>query len=160
MKCCSTGIRWIWVAVLVLILDRITKLLAMKYLFAYTPLEVSSFFNLTLAFNTGAAFSFLAKYSGWQSWLLGGVSVVVSAGLLIWLSRLAATQRWVSVALSLIVGGALGNLSDRLMYGHVIDFLEFHAGHLYWPAFNVADSAICVGAVMLVLDAFFGSKKK
>lgn len=160
MKCCSTGLRWIWVAVIVVILDRITKFLALKYLFAYTPVKVFSFFNLTLAFNTGAAFSFLAKYSGWQSWLLGGISVVISCAILVYLYRLSATQRWLSIALAFIVGGAIGNLSDRLWYGHVIDFLEFHAGHLYWPAFNVADSAICVGAFMLFLDAVFAGKKK
>ncbi len=149
----STGLAWCWVAVLVWLVDRLTKYLALVYLPPYAAVPVFPHFNLTLAYNKGAAFSFLNAASGWQSWLFGSIAVLVSIAILIWLSRLSLRQRWLSIALSMIVGGALGNLADRVLYGHVIDFLEFYAANLYWPAFNIADSAICVGAFMLFWDA-------
>lgn len=154
----QTGCYWLWIAVLVFLVDRITKYCAQKWLVLYTPVAIFPFFNLTLAYNKGAAFSFLDSFSGWQVWLFGLISVVVSAGILIWLYRLPTHQRWLSVSLTLVLGGALGNFCDRVLYGHVIDFLDFYVGHLHWPAFNIADSAICVGAVMLVLDAMFYKK--
>lgn len=153
-----SGLRWIWVAVLVVILDRITKTLALKNLMAYTPVKVMPFFNLTLAYNKGAAFSFLNSASGWQTWMFGGIAIGMSVILLIWLSKISVKQKWVSVALCFIIGGALGNLWDRLMYGHVIDFIQWYVGEWYWPVFNIADSAICVGATMLLLDAVFCSR--
>jgi len=145
----KSGLRWLWVTIIVVILDRLTKSLAQKYLIAYTALPVWSFFNLTLVYNKGAAFSFLSSASGWQAWLFGGIAIAVTVFILQWLYRLSYQERWVSIALTCIAGGALGNLSDRILYGHVIDFIQLHVGELYWPAFNLADSAICLGVVML-----------
>jgi signal peptidase II len=121
-------------------------------------LRVTPFFNLTLAYNTGAAFSFLDSAPGWQIWFFGVIALVVSATLLIWLKRLPRQQWWLSIALACIIGGALGNLWDRVSYGHVIDFIQLHAYSFYWPVFNIADSAICLGAMMLVLEALFKRK--
>lgn len=156
----ASGWRWLWVALLVVLADRATKLLAFYTLTLYSPQRISSFFNFTLAYNKGAAFSFLNDASGWQMWLFGSLAVLVSVSILIWLRRLSSLQRWMSVALSLIMGGALGNLWDRIQYGYVIDFLEFHMSTWSWPAFNIADSAICVGAFMIIVDTFFARKIK
>jgi len=154
-----SGLRWIWIAVIVFIVDQLTKYAALNYLMDYEPLVITRFFNLTLAYNKGAAFSFLNQASGWQLWFFGGLSLVVSIAILIWLKRLAYQQRWLNIALTFIVGGALGNLFDRICYGHVIDFIQLHISHFYWPVFNIADSAICIGAFMLVVDAFLKEKK-
>jgi signal peptidase II len=156
--CSKTGLRWLWIALLVVLLDRITKYCAQKYLLAYSAVSVFPFFNFTLAYNKGAAFSFLNYASGWQVELFGVIAFVVSIALIIWLYRLSFRQRWLSIALSLIAGGALGNLWDRLAYGQVIDFLDFHAGHWHWPVFNIADSTICIGAFMLFCDAVLRRK--
>ena len=155
----STGLAWLWVTIIVLAIDRITKYLALEYLPPYSPVPIFPHFNLTLAYNTGAAFSFLGKASGWQIWFFGAIALIVSIGILCWLYKLSSKNRWLSIALTLVVGGALGNLLDRFLYAHVIDFLEFYAGNWYWPAFNIADSAICVGAFMLLIDAIFFKKK-
>lgn len=155
----KSGLCWLWITVFVLIVDRITKYFALQDLPPYASVPVTKFFNLTLAYNKGAAFSFLNSASGWQIWFFAAIAIAVSIGLLIWLSRLSSKQRWLSVALTLILGGALGNLCDRFLYGHVIDFLEFYVGDFYWPAFNIADSAICVGAALLFLDAMRKRKK-
>lgn len=159
-KICNSGLRWLWVSIAVILLDRITKYCVLKFLTPYTPVSITSFLDFTLAFNKGAAFSFLNNAAGWQVWMFGGLAVAVSLAILVWLSRLSYQQRWVSCALALIVGGALGNLSDRLLYAHVIDFLDFHLHAWHFPSFNVADSAICVGAFMLLLDALLVRQKK
>ena len=157
-KLCQSGLRWLWVTGLILILDRLTKVSIQDHFGLYDSLRITPFFNLTLAYNTGAAFSFLNSASGWQTWLFGAIALIVSGSLLVWLRRLPRQQWWVSVALTLIIGGAIGNLWDRLCYGHVIDFIQWHISHFYWPVFNIADAAICTGAVMLVLDAVFKRK--
>ncbi|MCD6039548.1 MAG: lipoprotein signal peptidase [Gammaproteobacteria bacterium] len=146
---CSTGLCWLWVAVIVFILDYATKFLAKKYLVVDYAVAVMPGFNLALSFNKGAAFSFLKDQSGWQIWFLGSISIIVSLGILIWLSRLSKRDVWRSIALSLIVGGAVGNLLDRIIQGQVTDFVQLYISHFYWPTFNIADSAICIGAVML-----------
>lgn len=151
----KSGLRWVWLSALVILIDRITKISALRLLEPYSPLPILPSFNLTLAYNKGAAFSFLDAASGWQMWVLGAIAVIVSVIIIIWMKRLPASKRWLCIAIALILGGALGNLWDRLSYGHVIDFLEVYVSHFYWPAFNVADSAICVGAVMLFFDALF-----
>ena len=148
----QTGLPWLWVSLLVFALDQITKLIALKTLTAYVPLSVLPFLNFMLAFNRGAAFSFLHSASGWQVWLFGGIALTISVVIIIWLWRLSYKQAWLCIALALVVGGALGNLWDRLYLGHVVDFIQLYYSTWYWPAFNVADSAICVGAVMLFLD--------
>ncbi|WP_322105291.1 signal peptidase II [Paraburkholderia sp. J41] len=142
---------WLGVAVIVILADQLTKITIAK-LFAYGQgREITSFFNLVLVYNKGAAFSFLAAAGGWQRWaftLLGVVAALVIGYLL----KRHAAQRMFCTALAFIMGGALGNVLDRVMYGHVIDFLDFHVGGWHWPAFNVADSAICIGAALLVID--------
>ena len=155
----KSGLCWLWVTFIVLIVDRITKYLALQYLPPYAEVPVIKNFSLTLAYNKGAAFSFLDNASNWQGFMFGGIALLVSIGLLVWLSRLSARQRWLCVALALVMGGALGNLSDRLLYGYVVDFLDFHLRNWHWPVFNMADSAICVGAAMLFLDALWMRKK-
>ncbi len=155
----QSGLRWLWVTVIVILLDRVAKYCVITWLTPYTSVPVFSFFNVTLAYNKGAAFSFLADAGGWQAWMFGGLAVVVSITIFVWLSRLSQKQIWLSLALAMILGGALGNLSDRLLYTHVIDFLDFHLGNLHWPVFNLADSAICIGAFMLFWDATFRRKK-
>jgi len=156
----STGWRWLWIAVLIVLLDRLTKYLAVHFLVPFEPLRIFSLLNLTLGYNKGAAFGFLNNASHWQTWLFGTLAVLVSIALLIWLKNLSSKQRWMSIALTLIVGGALGNLCDRILYGYVTDFIEFHFSHWSFPAFNVADSAICVGAFMVLFDALFLQKKQ
>jgi len=155
----KSGLCWLWITLLVMMLDRVSKYLALQHLPPYAEVPVMKYFNFSLAYNNGAAFSFLNSASGWQTWLFGGIAIIVSIGLLIWLSRLSSNQRWLCIALTLVMGGALGNMSDRFLYGHVIDFLDFYVNDLHWPAFNIADSAICVGAFMLLVDAMRMRKK-
>ncbi len=151
----SSGLCWLWVAVIILVLDYTTKYAAKKYLMVYSPLAVMPGFNLSLSFNRGAAFSFLTNQAGWQVWFLGIVSSVVSVGILVWLSRVSRREAWTSIALCLVIGGALGNLLDRVLQGKVTDFIQLYVSHFYWPSFNVADSAICIGAVMLFWKTAF-----
>ncbi len=150
----ASGLCWLWVSVVVVMLDHLTKWAAKKSLTLYSSYAVMPGFNFSLSFNKGAAFGFLRDHSGWQVWFLGAVSVVISLGILVWLRRLPRREAWKSVALSLIVGGALGNLLDRIMQGQVTDFIQLYISHFYWPSFNVADSAICIGAVMLFCRTF------
>ncbi|MEE4377564.1 MAG: signal peptidase II [Candidatus Competibacteraceae bacterium] len=138
----------------VVTLDQITKWLAEQTLTFHQPLPVLPSFNLTLMYNRGAAFSFLASAGGWQRWFFVVLSAVVSVVLMIWISRLKVGQGRLAVALALVLGGALGNLIDRLLYGHVIDFIQVYYDRWYWPAFNVADSAITIGAFLLIIDHF------
>ena len=152
-KWTQSGVRWLWITAIVMILDRLTKNFAEEYLSAYTPLAIMPGFNLTLSYNKGAAFSFLDHVSG-QTWIFGSIAIIVSIAILIWLIRLPWRHYWTCIALSLIVGGALGNLWDRLAYGHVIDFIQLYVSHFYWPVFNIADSAVCVGAVILFICSF------
>jgi signal peptidase II len=152
-------LQWLWVAVLAFALDYITKQMAEHYLNFAQSVYILPVFDLTLLYNKGAAFSFLAAESGWQRWLFALIAIGVSAVLLGWLLRLKTSERWLSVALTLIIGGALGNLHDRLLYGHVIDFLHVHWDNHYFPAFNIADSAITVGAIMLAIDSLLAARK-
>jgi signal peptidase II len=144
--------RWLWVSVAVIALDQLTKHLVLA---SFRPGEervLLPVLSLVLAFNTGAAFSFLAGQDGWQRWLFTIVAVA-ACGFMLWLLRRGGS-RWLSAGLALIVGGALGNLYDRLTLGHVVDFILVHYGGWTFPAFNVADSAITIGAAALILDGF------
>lgn len=145
------------VIAIVLILDQLSKWWAISYLTLYHPKVILPFFNLTLAYNKGAAFSFLNSAGDWQNAFFIVVSLSISIGLLIWYKRLSEKDRYERLALCLILGGALGNLIDRVHYGYVIDFLECHINQYYWPIFNIADSAVCLGAVLLLLTTL---KKK
>lgn len=152
-------LKWLWVAVLAFALDYLTKQMAEHFLNFAQPVYILPVFDLTLLYNKGAAFSFLAAESGWQRWLFALIAIGVSTVLLGWLLRLQTSERWLSVALTLIIGGALGNLHDRLLYGHVIDFLHVHWDSHYFPAFNIADSAITIGAIMLAIDSLLAARK-
>ncbi|MFM7484094.1 MAG: signal peptidase II [Burkholderiaceae bacterium] len=144
-------LMWLGIAVIIVLLDQVTKI-TMSRLLVYGQSEVMTpYFNLVMVYNQGAAFSFLSNSGGWQRWFFSGLAFVVSLAI-IWMLWKNASQRLFCWSLSLILGGAVGNLIDRLIYGHVIDFLDFHIGTLHWPAFNVADSAITVGAALFVLD--------
>ena len=151
---------WLVLSVLVLVIDQVSKAHFEGTLEMFQQIVViPDYFSWTLAYNTGAAFSFLADGGGWQRWLFALIAVVVSAVLVVWLKRLGRNDTWLAIALALVLGGALGNLYDRIALGHVIDFILVHwQNRYYFPAFNFADSAICVGAVMLALDMFKGNK--
>ncbi|MCW8887803.1 MAG: signal peptidase II [Gammaproteobacteria bacterium] len=153
-------LKWLWLSLAVILLDQLTKYLATDLLVYAEPVAVIPFFNLTLLHNTGAAFSFLSDAGGWQRWFFAVIAIVFSIGITIWLGRLDSKQRWLAIALSLVVGGALGNLWDRLYFGYVVDFIQLYYEQWYWPAFNIADSAIFVGAVMLLIDGFFGNSSE
>ncbi len=141
-------------------LDKITKHMVVARFDLYERLELMPFFNLTLAYNPGAAFSFLADAGGWQRWFFTAIALGASVLILIWLARLTAAEKLQGVALALILGGALGNFYDRLVLGHVVDFLDFYWGNSHFPAFNIADSAITIGAGLILLDMFLGARKK
>lgn len=142
---------WWGIAIVVLVLDQTTKLLVARSFRFAERLPVTGFFDLTLLYNKGAAFSFLHDSAGWQRWFFTAIALGAAAFITYLLARHGG-QRLFAFALALILGGALGNLVDRLAHGHVIDFLLFYYRDWYWPAFNLADSAICVGAALLVLD--------
>ncbi|MDO6704770.1 signal peptidase II [Photobacterium sp. 1_MG-2023] len=158
----QSGIRWLWLAVLVFAIDIGSKLLVMDTMGYGWPnrIEVLPFFNLLYVHNYGAAFSFLSDASGWQRWLFTAIALGVTALLLVWMRRTPATNRIANPAYALIIGGALGNLFDRLYHGYVVDFLDFYIGKHHWPAFNIADSAICIGAGMIILEGFLAGKTK
>ncbi|MCK0538502.1 signal peptidase II [Alcanivorax quisquiliarum] len=151
-------LHWLWIALAVLLLDQWTKGLVAGSLRLYEQIELLPFFNITLAYNEGAAFSFLAGAGGWQRWFFSIVAVVASVVILVWLLR-GRDGPVVATALSLILGGALGNLWDRIVLGHVVDFLDFHWAGWHFPAFNVADSAITVGAALIIIDMLFGGHR-
>ncbi len=153
-------LKWLWLSGLVIGLDQLSKWLAEQFLLPGQPVPVLPSFNLTLLYNTGAAFSFLAQAGGWQRWFFLLLSLTISIALVIWIGRLQRGQTLLAIALSLILGGAVGNLIDRVVHGHVIDFIQLYYQRWYWPAFNVADSAITVGAILLVLDNLYGTGRR
>jgi signal peptidase II len=154
------GWRWLPVALAVIVLDQFTKQLVVTRLEYAELVELLPVLNLTHVYNPGAAFSFLAEASGWQRWLFAGLALVVGTIILVWLKRLKARSQWMlSCALALILGGALGNVIDRIRLGHVVDFVDAHWGGAHFPAFNVADAGITVGAVLLLLDAFLETRR-
>ncbi len=142
---------WLGIALIIIVLDQFTKTLILGYFQLGDSRYVTSFFNLVRVHNTGAAFSFLAGASGWQRWFFIGLGAVATV-FIIWMLKNHGHQRLFGWALSLILGGAIGNVVDRLLHGYVVDFIQVHAGGWYFPSFNVADSAITVGAILLILD--------
>lgn len=153
------SMNWLWLSTLVVILDQITKQMAEQLLTLHKALAVLPSFNLTLMYNEGAAFSFLSQAGGWQRWFFIALSSVISIALVIWLQQLQKTpveqdKNILSAGIALILGGAIGNLIDRILFGHVIDFIQVYYADFYWPAFNIADSAISIGAGLLILDMF------
>lgn len=168
--------RWLWLSIAVIALDLLTKQWATSALLPYQPVPLIPYFDLTLVFNPGAAFSFLSDQGGWQRWFFVVIASVVTTGLVVWLLKLERGERLVAAALSLIIGGATGNLIDRLYYGHVIDFIDLYyiaesclpffgswvkagVNQCHWPVFNIADSAISIGVVLMLFDAFTQNEK-
>lgn len=142
---------WLALALIILIADQFTKVLILGYYRLGDSTYVAPFFNIVRAHNTGAAFSFLANASGWQRWFFTIIGIAAAA-LIVWMLRSHAGQKLFSFSLACILGGAVGNVVDRLLHGYVVDFLQFHWAGWYFPAFNVADAAITVGAISLILD--------
>lgn len=147
-------LRFLSISIVVLLLDQATKLWVDASMKLYQTIELNSFFQLTYLRNEGAAFSFLSEAGGWQRWFFVGLALVVVVVLTIWVARLPADSKWLAISLTLILGGAIGNVIDRIAYGYVIDFIDIFYQDWHWPAFNIADSAICVGVVMMLLDSF------
>jgi signal peptidase II len=148
-------LRWLALSAAIVAADLATKAWVAQVFEPGDVVRVTGFFNLVLVYNTGAAFSFLAGAGGWQRWFFTAVSIVVSI-VIVWMLRRHGEERLLSAALALVLGGALGNLYDRVTLGHVVDFVQLHAAGYYWPAFNVADSAISVGVALLVWDSVRG----
>ena len=153
--------RWLWLSALILILDQATKYLVSQTLDLYESVTLFTGFNITLVHNTGAAFSFLRDAGGWQRWFFIALSTIISGMLVFWIRATPPHRKWLLCSLALILGGAMGNLLDRILYGYVIDFFDvsipFLRLHLFnpWPAFNIADSAITTGIILLVIDTFW-----
>ena len=143
------------IAIVIIVADQITKIIADSSLQLYERIAVMPMFNITLHYNEGAAFSFLNDAGGWQRWFFTAISTIVSIVLIVWISRLSRNERWLSLALALILGGAVGNLIDRVIYGHVIDFIQWYYQSWYFPTFNIADAAITVGGVMFFFLSIF-----
>jgi len=158
LKFKQTGLAWLWLALLVLVLDQLSKQLALALLDYAQPIALLPVFDLTLLYNKGAAFSFLAGQDGWQRWFFSLIALAVGGYLLHWLSKISRSERLLSIALVLILGGAIGNLIDRLLLGHVVDFISLHWQHHYYPAFNIADSAITLGALLLLWESFVAGR--
>jgi len=150
-KSSSSVLPWLGLALLLLLADQFTKVLILGYYKLGDTTYVTSFFNVVRVHNAGAAFSFLASASGWQRWFFTGIGIA-AALFIVWMLRSHPGQKLFSFALACVLGGAVGNVIDRVAHGYVVDFLDFHYGSWHFPAFNVADSAITVGAVCLILD--------
>jgi signal peptidase II len=155
----SGALKWLWLSAALVALDQASKLWIERGLELGEMRTLLPVFNIVRAHNAGAAFSFLAAASGWQRWLFTLIAAGVSVLLITWLRRLPSTARLLPAGLALILGGAIGNLIDRLCYGHVIDFLDFHWGAAHFWVFNVADSGITVGAALLLLDGWLDSRR-
>ena len=153
--------RWWALALILFVLDWVTKQAIESNLFYGQEIAVFPFFDLTLRYNTGAAFSFLAQAGGWQRWFFSLIALAVVVGISWRLVKIAETNRLESLALTFVLGGAIGNLYDRLGYGHVVDFLQFHwQQSWYFPAFNLADSAITIGVILMLLESFVSKKQE
>lgn len=148
---------WLFVSLFVVIADQVTKQMVLGHLHYGEPVKVLPFLNLTLRFNTGAAFSFLGNQGGWQVFLFAAISVVVSIALVFWIARLSRNNWLIALPLSLILGGAVGNLIDRIRLGYVVDFFDFHVNGWHFATFNVADAAVSVGAALLILRMIYES---
>jgi len=153
-KIVNTNVYWLWLSLLVIVADQLTKGAIRQQFSLYDIQEVTSWFNLTRLHNTGAAFSFLADAGGWQQWFFIVLGVTVSLGVMIWLRLVPKNNQMLAIGLCLVIGGALGNVIDRVVLGYVVDFLDFHLGSYHWPAFNIADIAIVTGAGLLIIDSF------
>jgi len=149
----KNSLMWLFLSLIILVLDQITKTWVSTHLSFNQPVNILPHFDLRLLHNTGAAWSILADQGGWQRWFLSALAIIVSIVIMVWLTRLDSKQRWLACGLALILGGALGNVMDRIIYGYVVDFIDISYQAWHWPAFNIADIGISIGAVMLLIDA-------
>lgn len=147
-------LKWLWLSLLAIILDQVSKLVVDNTMQLYESIPLIPYFNLTYVHNTGAAFSFLSEAGGWQRWFFAVLALFISAVLSVWLAKLQKHETLLALALSLVLGGAIGNLIDRLAYGYVIDFLDVYYNTWHWPAFNIADSAITLGVMLMLAESF------
>lgn len=150
--------RWLWLSMFTVVFDQASKFAVLAMMELYQTIAVMPFVNFTYVHNTGAAFSFLSQAGGWQRWFFALFAVVISLVLLVWLIRLKPHERLLAVALSLVLGGAIGNLIDRVALGYVIDFIDVYYQSWHWPVFNIADCAITIGVALLVLDSFLSKE--
>jgi len=153
-------LRWLWLSALVVALDQASKQVIMASMSLYDSLPVVPFLRLTYVHNTGAAFSFLSDAGGWQRWLFAGLAIFIGSVIGVWLGRLERRQKLLAVSLALILGGAVGNLIDRLVYGFVIDFIDVYYQSWHWPAFNIADMAISIGVALMLLDSLRDGRRE
>lgn len=153
-------LKWLGLSLLILVLDQVSKLWVIAHFRLYESVEILPSVNLTYVHNMGAAFSFLSSAGGWQRWFFVAIAIIAVIVIVVWLSRLKPNEKWMAVTLSLILGGAVGNLYDRISYGYVVDFIDVYYGSHHWPVFNVADSAISIGVLMMLIDIFRGEDSK
>lgn len=155
----QTGLRFTWISLIAVVLDQVTKQAVVASMDLGQRIEITSFFNFTYVHNYGAAFSILYDAGGWQRYLLSAIAIGVSAVIIWWLKKSPKEQLLLPVAFSFILGGAIGNVADRILHGYVIDFLDFYYGSYHWPAFNVADAAIFIGAALLIIEMFINKEE-
>jgi len=154
----QSGLRWWWLILLMIFADQATKWLVLQNMPLFSRINVLPFFDLVYVRNYGAAFSFLSDQGGWQRWFFTTIAIVISVVLIVMLRRQPKSMQAANLGFSLIVAGAIGNVIDRISYGYVVDFLDFYVGSYHWPAFNVADSCIVIGAGFIIFDGFFGHR--
>ena len=153
-------LKWLSLSLMVILLDQASKAIATSFLVIFNPVPLFPSFNLTLMHNEGAAFSFLSDAGGWQRWFFAILASIVSIAIVIWMKKLKEHEKATAVALGLILGGALGNLIDRVRFGYVVDFIDVYYGTAHWPAFNIADSAITLGAAIMIIASFKRNKEQ
>lgn len=156
----KSGLRWLWLAAIMLVLDQVTKYWTIQSLDLYESYQIFSFFSFTHARNYGAAFSFLGDAGGWQRYLFTAIAIIVSSYLVYLLKKNSSAERWINCAYALILSGAVGNVVDRVVLGYVVDFLDFDLGFYRWPTFNIADIAIFIGAAMMIFESLFAKQAK
>jgi signal peptidase II len=159
MTTATPQLKWLWLSLAVIVIDQVTKQIAEAQLSLHEPVNLIPYFDWYLTYNTGAAFSMLADAGGWQRWLFTVIAIVVSAVIVQWIRKLPHEDSLTALSLGLILGGAIGNLIDRILLGHVIDYIQVWLGSYPFPAFNIADAAISVGAALLILSSFVGVPK-
>lgn len=168
-------LKWLWISLVAILLDQVSKQVALKSLILFEPYPFLPFFNFSLTFNKGAAFSFLSDAGGWQRWFFTLLAIGVSIFIFIWLKKLKSNEKLLAISLAMILGGAIGNVIDRILYGHVVDFIDWfyyttteclpffyklNNATCHWPTFNIADSSIFIGAILMLIQAFFYNEAK
>jgi len=154
LKFSDSGLRWLWLTLVFLVLDQITKHWVAGSFNLYESINVLPIFSITYVHNLGAAFSFLADQGGWQRWFFTAIAAIACIVFTVWLAKIPRSQILLSIAVALMLSGAMGNLIDRVLFGYVIDFLDFHWSGNHFPAFNVADSMIFIGAALMIIESF------